>query len=107
LHPKAGRAILVVGAGFGFVSGAIFSALLATGDRRKKIRDLSLARVALCGFLGTAVCPLLAPVGDEAVLIFGPIGAALAAGLVAVAKKAERSASAPRSEQALPAAMDG
>jgi ABC-type Fe3+-siderophore transport system permease subunit len=99
--------VALVGAGFGFLSGAIFSVLLATGDRRKKIRDLSLVRVALWGFLGTAVYPLLMPVGDEAVLIFGPVGAALAAGLVAIAKKAERGASAPGAEQPIPAAMDG
>jgi hypothetical protein len=76
-----------IGAIFGFISGLFFSALLATGDRHKKIRDLSMGRAALWGLLGTAAFPLLTPVDNSMALIFGPIGAALAAGMVAVAKK--------------------
>jgi hypothetical protein len=82
-----------IGALFGFVSGIVFALLLAVGEGRKTLRDLSIARAALWGMLGTAAYPLLTPVGDEAVLIFGPIGAALAAACVAVAKRAELGAS--------------
>jgi hypothetical protein len=78
-----------VGAVFGFVSGIVFALLLALGEGRKTLRDLSIKRAALWGMLGTAAYPLLTPVGNEAVLILGPIGAALAAVSVAVAKKAE------------------
>jgi hypothetical protein len=78
-----------IGAVFGFVSGIVFALLLALGEGRKTLRDLSVKRAALWGMLGTAAYPLLTPVGDEAVLIFGPIGAALAAVTVAVAKKGE------------------
>ena len=82
-----------IGAVFGFVSGIVFALLLALGEGRKKVRDLSIKRAALWGMLGTAAYPLLTPVGDEAVLILGPIGAALAAAVVAVAKRAELASS--------------
>jgi hypothetical protein len=78
-----------IGAVFGFVSGVVFSLLLALGESRNAVRDLSIKRAALWGMLGTAAYPLLTPVDDIAVLIFGPVGAALAAATVAVAKRAE------------------
>jgi hypothetical protein len=77
-----------IGALFGFVSGAVFSVLLALAESRKAIRDLSLARAALWGMLGTAAYPLLTPVDNSIVFILCPIGAALAAASVAIAKKA-------------------
>jgi hypothetical protein len=87
-----------VGAVFGFVSGAGFGALLALAEGRKAIRELAPGRAALWGALGTAVYPLLTPVGNEALLIVCPIGAALAAASVAVAKRAELGAGAERPE---------
>jgi hypothetical protein len=75
------------GAVFGAVSGIVFGVLLALAERRKTLKDLSLIRAALWGAVATAVYPLLTP-GDNGVLVVAcPIGAALAAGLVAVAKK--------------------
>jgi hypothetical protein len=85
-----------IGAVYGFISGAVFALLLALGEGRRTLRDLSTKRAALWGMLGTAAYPLLTRVDDMAVLILGPIGAALAAVSVAVAKKAELGASAER-----------
>jgi len=79
-----------IGAMFGFVSGGVFGLLLSFADGRKAIRELSLGRAALWGMLGTAVIPLLTQVDNSMVFIVCPIGAALAAGSVAVAKRAER-----------------
>ena len=82
-----------IGAVFGFVSGAVFGVLLALMENRKAIRDLSLGRAALWGMLGTAAYPLLTPVDNSIVFLLCPIGAALAAASVAIAKKAELGAS--------------
>src|SRR5262245_29469477 len=82
--------ISLIGGVFGLVSGVVFSTLLAAGDRNKKIRDLSLARAAIWGFLGTSVFPLISGADARMALIFGPIGAALAAGMVALAKRGEK-----------------
>ena len=76
-----------MGAVFGAVSGVVFGILLSVAERKKTLRELSLARVALWGAVATAVYPLLTPVDNRMLLIVCPIGAALAAGLVAVAKK--------------------
>lgn len=78
-----------VGALFGFVSGAAFAVLLSLAEGRKTIRDLSLTRAALWGALGTAAYPLLTPVDNGMVFIVCPVGAALAAASVAVARKAQ------------------
>ena len=82
-----------IGAVFGLVSGAGFGVLLSVAEGRKAIRDLSLSRAALWGALGTAAFPLLTPVDNSMLLIVCPIGAALAAASVAVAKRAELGAS--------------
>ena len=87
-----------IGAVFGFVSGAVVAILVALAEGRKSIRDLSVLRAALWGLLATAAYPLLTPVAESIVLIFGPIGAAIAAALVAVVKKADLAASAERPE---------
>jgi hypothetical protein len=79
--------ISAVGALFGAVSGVVFGVLLAVAEGRKTLRDLSLVRVALWGAVATAVYPLLTPVDNGMLLIVCPVGAALAAGLVAVAKR--------------------
>jgi uncharacterized membrane protein len=76
-----------LGAVFGVVSGVAFGVLLAVAEGKKTLRDLSLARVALWGAVASAVFPLLTPVDNSMLVIVCPIGAALAAGLVAVAKK--------------------
>ena len=76
-----------LGAVFGAVSGVVFGVLLAVAEGRKTLRDLSLARVALWGAVATAVFPLVTPVDNRMLIIVCPIGAALAAGLVAIAKK--------------------
>ena len=81
---------IAIGALFGFVSGIVFAALFALTERRKTIRNLSVGRAALWGMLGTAAYPLLTPVDNSLVFFVCPIGAALAAASVAVAKKAER-----------------
>ena len=78
-----------IGAIFGFVSGSVFGLLLSFADGRKAIRELSLGRAAVWGALGTAVIPLLTPVANSMVFIVCPIGAALAAGAVALAKRGE------------------
>lgn len=76
-----------MGAVFGAVSGVAFGVLLSVAERRKTLRELSLTRVALWGAIASAVFPLLTPVDNGMLIIVCPIGAALAAGLVAIAKK--------------------
>ena len=78
-----------IGAIFGLVSGAVFAAVLSLADRRRTLGNLSLARVALWGFLGTSAFPLLTPLPNSLALVFGPVGATLAAGLVAIARRGE------------------
>lgn len=79
----------VIGAIFGFVSGIAFGATLALADGRKVLSKLSVGRAALWGAIGTAAFPLLTPVSNSMLIILCPIGAALAAGSVAIAKRAE------------------
>jgi hypothetical protein len=83
-----------IGGFLGFVSGAAFAVLLSLGDGRKTIRNLSLIRVAIWGAVGSALFPLLTPANNSMLLLICPIGAALAAGSVAIAKRAELRASA-------------
>lgn len=83
-----------IGAFLGFVSGAAFALLLSLGDGRKTIRRLSLIRVAIWGALGSALFPLLTTANNSMLIMICPIGAALAAGSVAIAKRAELRASA-------------
>lgn len=82
-----------IGALLGFVSGGAFAVLLSLADGRKTIRRLSLSRAALWGALGSAVFPLLTPANNSMLLFICPIGAALAAGSVAIARRAELRAS--------------
>ena len=71
----------------GFLSGLGFAGLLAFGERRRTIRDLSLARVALWGFLGAAAIPALtgADIGEG--WITGTLGAIFATASLAVARR--------------------
>ena len=96
-----GESVLVVGALMGlvgFVSGVLFGLLLAFAERRKTLRDLSLARVALWGALAAAVPPLLTGAAASMAFILCPLGAAFAAGSIALARRGE-----PRDEERLTA----
>ncbi len=81
-----------IGALFGFISGTAFGAVLSMTEGRGVLRGLSVWRAALWGAIGTAVFPLLTTVDNRLLYFVCPIGAALAAISVAVAKKAERGA---------------
>jgi hypothetical protein len=78
---------IAIGAFFGFVSGIAFALLLAVTESRKTIRNLSVGRAALWGMLGTAAYPLLTPLDNSMVFFVCPVGAAVAAASVAIAKK--------------------
>ncbi len=82
-----------IGGIFGFISGIVFGATLALADGRKVLSKLSVGRAALWGAIGTAAFPLLTAVNNSPLITLCPIGAALAAGSVAIAKKAELRAS--------------
>jgi hypothetical protein len=77
----------LIGAGYGFFSGVVFALLLAVAERGRSISDLPLWRVALWGAVAPAAWPLLTQVNDAQGLIFAPAGAALSAGLVALARR--------------------
>ena len=81
-----------MGAVFGAVSGVVFGVLLSVAEGRKTLRELSLARVALWGAAATAVYPLLTAVDNRMLFLVCPIGAALAVGLVAFAKRGSTAA---------------
>jgi hypothetical protein len=89
---------IAIGALFGFVSGAVFSALVALAEGGKAVRDLSAGRAALWGMLATAAYPLLTAVDNGMLFIVCPVGAALAAASVTMAKKAELAAPPERPE---------
>lgn len=78
-----------IGAIFGFVSGVAFGATLALADGRRVLSKLSVGRAALWGAIGTAAFPLFTAVDNSMLILVCPIGAALAAGSVAIAKRAE------------------
>jgi hypothetical protein len=80
------------GALFGFVAGSLFALLLIMGDGRRKIRELSLARTALWGAIGTALMALWFSGDASMLLVLSPMGGALAAGMVAIAKRADSKA---------------
>ena len=85
--------IASIGALLGFVSGIVFSALLALVERGKKVRELSVVRAAICGALATAVFPLLTTANNDMVIVLCPIGALVAGGSIAIVKRAELRAS--------------
>jgi hypothetical protein len=82
--------IAAIGAMVGFITGAGFGALLALAERRRSLRDLSIWRSALWGAVAPAAWALLTTVNDSMMILLCPVGAALAAGSVALAKRAER-----------------
>jgi len=73
----------------GFVSGGLFAFLMSCAENGRAIRNISLARAALWGILGSAVFPILTQRTDQLFWI-GPFGAVVAMALVAIARKAER-----------------
>ncbi len=73
----------------GFVSGGIFAFLMSFAENGRAIRNISLARAALWGILGSAVFPILTQRADQ-VFWTCPLGAVVAMALVAAARKAER-----------------
>jgi hypothetical protein len=89
---------------YGFVSGVGFGGLLALGEGRRTLADLSLRRVALWGVLGSAAVPLLFgalgffDAGTTmldvvgAMLVTAGLGGTFAPAAVAVARKAELAA---------------
>lgn len=83
--------IVVIGTGLlvGFVSGAVFGAILSFAENQKSILDLALIRVALWGMLAAAVWPLLTAVDNSMIFITCPLGAICATASVAIARKAE------------------
>ena len=75
----------------GFISGVTFALVLSRLERGRSLRSVSLPRVALWGAAGAAVIPLLTPVADAMLIFTCPLGALLAAGSVAVARRELRS----------------
>lgn len=89
IDPGEGPArVAGIGAVLGFATGAAFAALLAIADRKRNIGQLSVGRAALWGALGTAAFPVFTSMNLSLVFIICPVGAALAAASVAVAKRA-------------------
>ena len=81
----------------GFIAGASFALILSLAERKRTLEDLSLKRVAMWGAVGGLVVTSI-PLAFGAPLAFlmgplvinGGIGAALASGSVAMAKRADR-----------------
>ena len=80
----------------GFLAGASFAVILSVAERNRSLEELSLKRVGLWGAAGAAALSLLplaygVPIGYlfTPILINGGIGAGMAAGSVAMARRAE------------------
>ena len=85
---------------YGLISGIGFGSLLALGEGRRTILDLSLPRVAFWGVLGSAFVPLLFGMAGafeagttvidilEAIAVTGVLGGTFAPGSVAIARRA-------------------
>jgi len=82
------RMVAIIG-WVGLVSGGIFAFLMSFAENGRAIRNISLARAALWGILGSAVFPILTQRADQ-VFWTCPFGAVVAMALVAIARKAER-----------------
>jgi hypothetical protein len=79
----------------GLLSGLGFAALLSLAERRRKLRELSLARVALWGLLGSAAVPWLMGADGSEGWLTGFLGATFAAGSVAIARRGADRLEAP------------
>ena len=89
----AGENELVAAALFamaGFLCGSAFSLLFALAERRRAVADLSVRRASVWGGLGAGALPFLTTMTDSMAILFAPLGAAFAAGAVALAKQAVR-----------------
>ena len=75
-----------IGAGIGVVSGLAFCFALWVAERGRTFRDMALGRVALWGMLASAVVPLSTGRHDQ-VLVLCPIGALVAVGTIALARR--------------------
>jgi hypothetical protein len=74
----------------GILCGTAFSLLFALAERRRAVDDLSVLRAAVWGGVGAAALPFLATMNDSMAILVAPLGAAFAAGAVALAKQAAR-----------------
>ena len=92
----------------GFIAGASFAVILSIAERKHTLADLSLKRVALWGAAGGAMvtsiplvfgAPLAFLLGP--VIINGGVGAVLASGSVAMAKRADRRRLVPGLDESL------
>ena len=72
----------------GFMSGAVFAAILSSAERRKSLKDLSVPRAALWGALGGAALPLLTTMNNSVMFNTVPLGVIFAASTVAIARRA-------------------
>ena len=103
---------------YGLVSGIGFGSLLSVGEGRRTLRDLSLARVAAWGILGSAAVPLVfgllgtfevgTTVADVvgAMVVTSALGGVFAPGSVAIARRAELQAGST-DQRALESGDDG
>jgi hypothetical protein len=96
------RVALVLGTA-GVISGLAFGLALTALERGRSLPNVSLPRVALWGAVGAVAIPLLTPVADSMIVFTCPLGALLAAGSVAIARRAElRRLDGPPSELEAP-----
>jgi hypothetical protein len=89
--------LAMTGAYLGLIGGGAFAVILSIAERRHKLEDLSLWRMALWGGLGGAlVAGATNLIGGSGGLIWdfvafvAVIGAGASAGTVAIAKRADR-----------------
>lgn len=73
----------------GFVSGVLFGGFVAATGRRKTLLELSLGKMAIWGAVAASVIPLVTIADDRMVYIPAPLGAFLASGSLALARRAE------------------
>jgi len=69
--------------------------VFAVAERRHSLEDLSVLRAAAWGTLGAGGLPFLTTMTDSMSILFAPLGAAFAAGAVALAKRASRREALP------------
>ena len=82
----------------GLLSGVGFATVLSLTERRRKLRELSLVRVALWGALGSAAIPLVlgAPAGEGWVAsIFGAVFASASVAIARRGSDADKSLDGP------------
>ena len=92
----------------GFIAGASFAVILTIAERHHTLEDLSLRRVGLWGAVGGLLLSFIPlAFGVPVPYLLGPlvinvgIGAGMASGSVALAKRAERRGVMPGADEAL------